>query len=202
MKSKQTKKLVTKTAAGATRTTPSPARRHPARATAPRRGEADPIALLIADHRRVKTLLNAMQAARTESRRMELIDQTIAELTTHAEIEEQVFYPAFRAAAQKARDRQQFHEATEEHRTVDMVMPEVRQATGDPDVFAARAKVLKELVEHHVKEEQEEMFPRARRILSADQLRTLGEQIAARQRAAKAPAGIVRTVGKLVGLTR
>lgn len=205
--SKQTKSAAQKRKARATTrtraSTPSqPRSRAKTHATPhPRRGGRDPVVLLNADHRRLQALLKSLQSARTASRRSALIEQTADALRMHTEMEESIFYPAFRAAAQSARDRQMFHEATEEHHAVDVVLPECRSATADADVFAARAKVLRELVEHHIKEEQDVMFPRARRILSAQELHELGEEIAARQTAARTPS-VVRTVGQLIGLTR
>lgn len=169
----------------------------------PRVSSPDPIALLKADHRRLGVVLKAMQAARTDARRTALIEDAAQQLEAHTSIEEHILYPAFRAAAKTARDRQLFHEATEEHHAVDMILPEVKRAVGDADVYAARAKVLKELIEHHVEEEHEIMFPRARRILSADAMHQLGLQIADQQRrAAQAPVGVVQAVGRLVGLSR
>jgi hemerythrin-like domain-containing protein len=171
---------------------------------APRRKDTtsprDAIALLKRDHTRLKSLLAALQAAQTTARRESLLAQTEALLKQHTEIEEQVFYPAFRDVAQSKRDRQLFHEAAEEHHVVDVVLPEVKQARHAPDVFAARAKVLKELVEHHIDEEHDELFPRARRLLAAETLRELGDRMTEQQRAAKRPSAL-QSVGQLIGLT-
>jgi hemerythrin-like domain-containing protein len=166
--------------------------------TAARRGSRqDAIALLKADHVRIKSVLGQMQKATTEARRSALVDQAEQLLTQHTMIEEQVFYPAFREAAKSERDRRLFHEATEEHHTVDLVLPEVRAARHEPDVYAARAKVLRELVMHHVEEEQEQMFPRARQLFSEPELRQLGEEMQARKRE---PSGALEKVGALIGL--
>jgi hemerythrin superfamily protein len=175
----------------------------PARRKAPQRRQAperDAIALLKDDHKRVRALLESMQTAQSQERRAKLIQQTAEALKLHTQLEEDFFYPAFREAAQNKRDRQMFHEATEEHHTVDVVLPEVKQATHEPDVFAARAKVLKELVEHHIKEEQDEMFPRARKLLPPAELREIGLRMAERQRAAAKPAGALQAMGAIIGL--
>ncbi|MDX2165776.1 MAG: hemerythrin domain-containing protein [Deltaproteobacteria bacterium] len=159
----------------------------------------DAIAFLTRDHRKLQSLLSGLQAAQGTARRQSLLAQTEALLKQHTELEEALFYPAFREAAQSKRDRQMFHEATEEHHTVDLVLPEVKQAQHEPDVFAARAKVLKELVTHHIDEERSELFPRARKLLDRETLREIGAQMAERRRAAARP-GPLQAVGQLIGL--
>jgi hypothetical protein len=91
-----------------------------------------------------------------------------------------------------------FFEAKEEHHAVDTILPEVASATGEPDVFAARAKVLKEMVEHHADEEESDMFPRARKLLPPAELRRLGDEMAARKRTLQQrPSGPLGTVAAL-----
>jgi hemerythrin-like domain-containing protein len=160
----------------------------------------DAISFLREDHRRLRTLLEALQTAASAERRSRAIEQAEDALKMHTKLEEEFFYPAFREAARDKRDRQMFHEATEEHHTVDVVLPEVKQAAYEPDVFAARAKVLKELVEHHISEEQDELFPRARKLLPASQLKEIGLRMAERQHAAAKPAGALQAVGAMIGL--
>ena len=161
----------------------------------------DAISLLKADHVRIKSVLSDMQKATTEARRTALVEQAEQLLKQHTTLEEQVFYPAFREAAKSDRDRRMFHEATEEHHTVDLVLPEVRASRHEPNVFAARAKVLRELVTHHIEEEQEQMFPRARQLLSEPELRELGNEMNERKRASEHPTGTLEKVGALIGLT-
>lgn len=161
----------------------------------------DAIAVLRADHVRVRALLEDLQQATTESRRTSLLDQLEAALKEHTSIEEQVFYPAFREAAKTDKDRRLFHEATEEHHVVDVVLPEVRASRHEADVFAARAKVLRELVQHHIDEEQDDMFPRARQLFTAAELRDLGAQLKDRKRTEQRPAGTLEKVGQMIGLT-
>jgi len=95
-----------------------------------------------------------------------------------ATIEEQIFYPAFRDATEKAEDRKLYFEAQEEHHVVDTVLPELKSADPASETFAAKAKVLKDLVEHHAEEEETEMFPRARKLLGRGELVRLGEELA------------------------
>lgn len=106
--------------------------------------------------------------------------QVASEVKIHAQVEEEIFYPAFRAAAKKKDDMKMFFEAKEEHHVVDLIMPELSD-TDSKEEFAAKAKVLKELIEHHADEEEKEMFPRARKLLDRDELRELGERIEQRK---------------------
>lgn len=188
-------------------TTPSgrgtPRRRRPrsARGRASASPARDAISVLRADHARVSSLLTRLQRATGELRRTALLDEIERALREHTGIEEQIFYPAFREAARTDKDRRLFHEATEEHHVVDVVLPEVRAARHEPDVFQARAKVLRELVRHHIEEEQDELFPRARQLLSGEELRALGTQISERKRAHQRPSGALDKVGALIGLT-
>lgn len=159
----------------------------------------DAIALLKADHKELRRLLAALKEAHNAGERRErLLGQVENALQTHTKVEEEIFYPAFRDAAQSPKDRQMYFEATEEHHAVDTILPEVKHATGEPDVFAARAKVLKEMVEHHAEEEETEMFPRARKLLPPAELRRLGDEMAARKRTLQQrPSGPLGTVAAL-----
>jgi len=143
----------------------------------------DAIALLKADHKELRRLLSALKETHSGGERQSrLLAQVENALKTHTKVEEEIFYPAFRDAAQSAKDRQLFFEAQEEHHAVDTILPEVASVTSEPDVFAARAKVLKEIVEHHAEEEETDMFPRARKLFPPAELRRLGDEIAARKR--------------------
>jgi hemerythrin-like domain-containing protein len=142
----------------------------------------DAIALLKKDHEKVRDLLSKLEksAERGGDRAMQLYREVDTEVKIHAQVEEEIFYPAFREAAQKKDDMKMFFEAKEEHHVVDLVMPELSD-TDSKEEFAAKAKVLKELIEHHADEEEKEMFPRARKILDRDELRELGERIEQRK---------------------
>src|SRR5437764_2896837 len=82
------------------------------------------------------------------------------ELKVHTQIEEEIFYPAFRDAVESEKDEKLYYEAIEEHHVVDLVMPEIKSTSRTSDEFAAKAKVLKDIVEHHAEEEESEMFPK------------------------------------------
>src|SRR5690606_30850605 len=98
---------------------------------------------------------------------------------------EEIFYPAFRKAGGAEHARMYF-EAVEEHRAAeDLVLPDLLKTDPESECFSGRAKVLKEMVEHHASEEEEEMFPEARESLSSDQLQELGERMAQRKKELK-----------------
>ena len=149
-------------------------------ATAKRASTKDAIALLKEDHQKVRALLGDLEKTtdRAAGKRQKLLADIEQELKIHTEIEEKIFYPAFREAARKDDDTKLYFEAMEEHHVVDLVLPEIKQTAADADEFAAKAKVLKDLVEHHAEEEEDEMFPRARTILGREELMRLGRELA------------------------
>ena len=144
----------------------------------------DAIKLLKEDHDKVKDLLESLAETtpRAEKKRAELLSKITKELEVHTQIENEIFYPAFKKAGEKSEDAKMFFEAREEHRAVgDLVLPDLNKTPAGSEQFGGRAKVLKELVEHHVKEEEHEMFPRAKKLMSKDELDALGEQLQARK---------------------
>jgi len=140
----------------------------------------DAIAVLKQDHETVRGLLERATKSSGE-RRSQLLQKIEGELKVHTQIEEEIFYPAYRDAVTKKDDRKLYFEAVEEHRVVDLVMPDVENGTDEE--IAAHVKVFKELVEHHADEEEKSMFPKARKVLDSDELRSLGEQLLARKKA-------------------
>ena len=144
----------------------------------------DAIALLKQDHKAVKALLTELADTtnRAQKTRTELLQKIATEIKAHAMIEEEIFYPAFKAAGEKADDGKMFFEALEEHRAAgDLVLPDLLKTDVQSDQFGGRAKVLKELIEHHADEEEKEMFPRARELMDKAQLEQLGERMAQRK---------------------
>jgi len=143
--------------------------------------QKDAIALLKEDHEKVRGLLSKLETAagRGGDRAMKLVAQVESEVKVHTQIEEEIFYPAFRDAAKKE-DKKLYYEANQEHHVVDLVMPEMDEG-GTAEEFAAKAKVLKELIEHHADEEEKEMFPKARKLFDRDELRELGERLEQRK---------------------
>jgi len=143
----------------------------------------DAIAVLKDDHDKVRKLLSDIEDTTEEDvdQREDLLMQLEREIKIHYQIEEEIFYPAFRDAAEERDERKMFFEATEEHHVVDLVLPEVKEADPASEVFAAKAKVLKELIEHHADEEEQEMFKAAREIMTAEELQDLGDQLRTRK---------------------
>ena len=154
--------------------------RHSTRGNTRRPAEKDAIALLKEDHEKVRELLGELEetTSKATSRRQTLLKSIEQELKIHTKIEEEIFYPAFRDASSKEDDKKFYYEALEEHHVVDMVLPEIKKIDAGSDEFAAKAKVLKDLVEHHAEEEETEMFPRARQLMDREELLQLGQQIA------------------------
>jgi hemerythrin-like domain-containing protein len=148
----------------------------------------DAIALLSEDHQRVRRLLKELEETTEKSatKREKLLATIEQELRVHTKIEEDVFYPAFFDAARSSDDKELYYEAVEEHHVVDLVLPELKGADPAGVPFAAKAKVLKDLVEHHAEEEEEEMFPRARKLMDRERLLELREQLVRAREAAQA----------------
>ena len=142
------------------------------------------IQLLKQDHKTVRGLLSDLEATtrRALKRRGELLAKVAREIDVHTRIEEEIFYPAFKQAGDRGEDAKLYHEAREEHRAAgEMVLPDLLKTAPDSEEFGGRAKVLKELVEHHARVEERELFPRARQLLTAAQLRELGERMMERK---------------------
>ena len=144
----------------------------------------DAISLLKDDHKKVKALLTELTDTtnRAQKGRAELLAKIATEIEVHTAIEEEIFYPAFKQAGKKGDDNEMFFEAKEEHRAAgDLVLPDLLQTDVTSDQFGGRAKVLKELIEHHADEEEQDMFPRARELLGKEMLVELGERMQARR---------------------
>jgi hemerythrin-like domain-containing protein len=144
----------------------------------------DAITLLTDDHKKVRALLTELADTtnRAEKTRTELLAKIAKEIEVHTTIEEEIFYPAFKDAGEKSDDNKMFFEAMEEHRAAgDLVLPDLLKTNVTSDQFGGRAKVLKELIEHHADEEEKEMFPRARTLLGKEALVELGERLQARK---------------------
>ena len=141
------------------------------------------ITMLKSDHATVKRLLRelAETSDRAVKQRETLVSQIERELKTHAQLEEEIFYPAFQAAAKDTEAEDLFYEAAEEHHVADMVLPALKAANPKSHEFKAKAKVLLDLLEHHIKEEETQMFREARDLFGDEQLRELGDMMQARR---------------------
>jgi hemerythrin superfamily protein len=144
---------------------------------------ADAISLLKKDHEKVRGLLKRLESAadKGDGRAEGLLAQVDREVKIHSQVEEEIFYPAFKEAARTKEDNKLFFEATEEHHVVDLVMPEVHESEGGAEDFAAKTKVLKDLIEHHAEEEEKQMFPKAKKLMGREELQELGRRIKARK---------------------
>nr|WP_295773116.1 hemerythrin domain-containing protein [Rhodoferax sp.] len=185
----------------------------PARAKAATRKQAKPvtrsvaktqdaIAILRADHALVSGLFSQYEKTRSVPKKKALVAQICTELSVHAQVEEEIFYPAVKVAL---RDKELVPEATVEHATLKDLISQVEGKEPDGEMFDAKITVLSEYVKHHVKEEQNEMFPKAKstKLDMAD----LGAQILARkeelksQAAAKAERpGILSSIKDAIGI--
>lgn len=134
--------------------------------------------LLEADHRRLEELLRQGEdtTERAVKGRTALLDTLTAELNMHELIEEKVLYPALRAHPE-ARDI--VLEGYEEHHVADLIVKELHGLARSDEQWGAKFKVLRENIEHHIKEEEGEMFRTARAVLSRDDLQALGARMAA-----------------------
>jgi hemerythrin superfamily protein len=131
--------------------------------------------LLKKQHKEVKTLFKKMQGADNARMRRQLMNEIARNLEGHALIEEEIFYPAVRGLeTQKAEEM--ILEAYEEHHVVKLILAELPRVNPEDERFEARMTVLSELVEHHVEEEEKEVFKLAQK-LGKDELEALGEQM-------------------------
>jgi hemerythrin-like domain-containing protein len=160
--------------------------------------------MLKADHTKVKQLLRRLNETNGVKQREHLCGEIEREIKMHSQIEEEIFYPAFKAATRRSEEEHLFYEATEEHHVVDMVLPALTAANPKSHEFEAKAKVLMDLIEHHIKEEEREMFTAAREALDEEQLRELGDMMTARKEALlqmwEHP--LLRSVKKLQGVAQ
>jgi hemerythrin superfamily protein len=138
----------------------------------------DAITLLKDDHRTVEQLFKRFESAgeRAYKTKRKLVDQIIKELSIHAAIEEQVFYPATRERVEAAED--EVLESLEEHHIVKWTLSELEDMPAEDERFDAKVTVLIESVRHHVKEEEQDLFPQVRKAISRTELQELGEQMA------------------------
>ena len=145
--------------------------------TTKRSTAGDATALLRADHKLVSELFAEYEKARTSTQKKKLVAQICSALTVHTQIEEEIFYPAVKQAL---KDKELVPEATVEHASVKELISQVEGVEPDGEMFDAKIKVLSEYVKHHVKEEQNEMFPKVK--AAKLDLAELGERMAARKK--------------------
>ena len=172
MARKQKRKSATSRAKSSSRSGAS--RRSGARPTA----SPDAIALLKADHRQVADWFEEFESARSTDKKKSLAGQICQALKVHAQIEEEIFYPAFLEATE---EEDLHHEAEVEHAGAKNLIAQIESSGPDDDYYDAKVTVLSEMIKHHVKEEEQRdgMFAKARQ--SKMDLEALGAQLQARK---------------------
>ena len=139
--------------------------------------------LIKADHERISDLLEEALDTDEPRERADLLHQIRAELMAHEHMEETVFYPALRSSAEA---REIVLEGYEEHHVIDMILDELLDVPEESDQWKAKLKVLKENIEHHVEEEEGEMFKFAKQVFDEETLEEIGEKMQTAKEAAAA----------------
>ena len=140
----------------------------------------DAMSLLKEDHEKVKKILGELESTteRGVKTREELFTKVKQELVVHEAIEEEIFYPALK---QHPKTKEIALEGYEEHHVVDTVMAEIEGVAYDDEKWGAKFKVMKENLEHHIEEEEGEMFKQAKQVFDEDELAQLGKAMLARK---------------------
>ena len=146
--------------------------------------ELNALDLIKQDHERIKHMFAQALDADDPGARSEMLHRIRAELIAHERMEEDVFYPALRSATEKAKDI--VLEGYEEHHVIDLILDEMFDVPEDSDQWQVKLKVLHENLEHHIEEEEQEMFARAKKAMSGDTLEELGRKMAQSKAAASA----------------
>lgn len=118
------------------------------------------VALLEADHQVVDGLFKKFEKAKDADEKKALVSKICSELSLHVQIEEEIFYPQFKLAVG---DKLMIPEAIVEHSSLKDLMAQVENKEPDGEMYDAKVKVMAEYVQHHVKEEESEMFPKAKK---------------------------------------
>ncbi len=147
------------------------------RKSAPTSRSKDAVALLKADHREVERLFGQFEKASNESRKQPLAEQICLELKIHTQIEEEIFYPTSR---EFLKDDEIVNEALVEHQAAKELIEQIEAMEPSDEMFEAKMKVLQEQIEHHVQEEEKELFPQVQK--SDMDLKSVGEQLMMRKK--------------------
>lgn len=145
-----------------TKSPAKPAAKTPAKSASKASGP-DAVTLLMDDHKKVKKLFKEYEKMSKKDDidgKVDIAMQICEELTIHATVEEEIFYPAAREAIH---DDDLLNEAEVEHATAKDLIAQIEQMSGDDPMYDAKVKVLSEYINHHVEEEETEMFPKARK---------------------------------------
>jgi len=141
----------------------------------------DAIEMLRADHEKVKELFRKYEAAgdRAYQQKKRIAEEVFAEITVHSTLEEELFYPAVKAETDK-QGQELVAESVEEHHVVAMLIEELKALDPKDERYDAKFTVLMENVEHHIEEEEDELFPEAEDVLG-DGIDELGAQMKERK---------------------
>jgi len=137
----------------------------------------DAIDMLEGQHREVEALFAKLEKASDNAAKKTIATEIADKLAVHATIEERDFYPAVKAK----RTEDILLESLQEHLGIKRVLADLMATAADDETFDAKAKVLKEQVEHHVEEEETDLFPKVRKIFDAETLTAVAQQMAATQ---------------------
>jgi len=138
--------------------------------------KTDALSMLKADHDKVRKMFKEFEKLEDTEEKAQLVRQACTELKVHTQIENEIVYPAIREAIE---DDDLMNEALVEHEAAEELISQLEEMQPDDAMFDAKFTVLGEYVNHHIAEEQKEMFPKAKK---ADiDLEALGEQIAQRK---------------------
>jgi hemerythrin superfamily protein len=140
----------------------------------------DAIALLKKDHATVKKLFEQEEGAKQAAAKVKVFNEINAALEVHATIEEELFYPAVKKAKSE-HVKDEVREGYEEHKQIKSLLAQISSITPADETYNMKIKVLKEDVEHHVKDEEGEMFPDAKKFLGEARLMELGAELEARK---------------------
>jgi len=144
--------------------------------------QQDAIALLKADHKKVKELFAQVEdtSERAKAQLQRLGDEICAELTVHTQIEEKIFYPAIQERTKRGHQEEKalVLEAYEEHAAAKTVIKDILATDPGDESYKPKITTLSELIDHHVKEEESELFPGARELFDEDELVELGQRLA------------------------
>ncbi len=162
-----------------TRARPKTGSRSTRQSSATAKKPTDAIALLKADHKEVDALFKAFEKTDDDGKKQELANEICLALTVHAQIEEEIFYPAAYEALDEDGD-DLLDEAEVEHASCKALIAEIEAMTVGEPLFDAKVKVLGEYIKHHVEEEESELFPECRD--AKMDLKALGEQLAMRKK--------------------
>lgn len=145
----------------------------------------DALELLEDDHKTVKKILDDLEntTERGVKTREELFTRFKKEMQVHEVIEEEILYPALK---EHKKSKEIALEGYEEHHVVDQIMTELDNLPFDDETWGAKLKVMKENIEHHIEEEEDDMFKKARQIFSKEELDEMGERMKARKEQAEA----------------